>query len=55
MELKAIEWDGGYWIQLFQDIEKWQAVVNMVMNIEMRWLYELFPSSVASKLIKLIH
>jgi hypothetical protein len=22
MELKAIEWDGGYWIQLFQDIEK---------------------------------
>ena len=28
------KWDGGiYWIDLAQDMDRWQAVVNTVMNL----------------------
>jgi hypothetical protein len=34
MDLKEILSDGVDWIHLAQDREKWQAVVNAVMNLQ---------------------
>jgi hypothetical protein len=34
MDLKEIRWEGVDWIHLAQDRDQWQAVVNMVMNLE---------------------
>jgi hypothetical protein len=31
---EAVEWDGVDWIHLAQDRDKWQAVVDTVVNIE---------------------
>jgi hypothetical protein len=31
--VKKVGWEGVYWIHLAQDRDKWQAVVNMVMNL----------------------
>ena len=28
-----IKWEGVYWINLFQNRDKWLAVVNTVMNL----------------------
>jgi hypothetical protein len=33
MDLEEIGIDGANWIQLAQDRAKWQAFVNMVMNL----------------------
>jgi hypothetical protein len=33
MNLKEIRWDGVDWINLAQDRDKWQALMNMVINV----------------------
>jgi hypothetical protein len=33
MVLIKIEWGGVDWIGLTQDMDKWRALVNVVMNI----------------------
>jgi hypothetical protein len=33
MELEEIGWDGVVWIGLAQDMDKWRALVNSVMNL----------------------
>jgi hypothetical protein len=34
MDLREIGWGGMDWINLAQDRDKWRAVVNMVMNLQ---------------------
>jgi hypothetical protein len=34
IDSKKIGWEGVDWIHLPQDREQWQAVVNMVMNLQ---------------------
>jgi hypothetical protein len=33
MDLRKIGWEGVDWMHLCQDMEKWRAVVNTVMNL----------------------
>jgi hypothetical protein len=33
MNLREIEWDGVYWIDLAQDRDQWRALANTVMNL----------------------
>jgi hypothetical protein len=33
MDLRELEWDGMYWIELVQDRVQWRALVNTVMNL----------------------
>jgi hypothetical protein len=33
MDLKAVGWKGEDWIDLAQEMEKWRALVNAVMNL----------------------
>jgi hypothetical protein len=32
MDLRKIGWDGMDWTDLAQDVDRWRAVVNTVMN-----------------------
>ena len=32
MDLQAVEWGSGDWMDLFQDRERWRAHVSTVMN-----------------------
>jgi hypothetical protein len=32
MDLKEIAWEDENWIDLAEDVDLWQAVVNMVIN-----------------------
>jgi hypothetical protein len=34
MDLKEIEWGGINWIDLAQDRDKWRALVNMAINLQ---------------------
>jgi len=34
MDLREIGWGSVEWIQLAQDRDRWQALVNMVMNLQ---------------------
>jgi hypothetical protein len=34
MDLREIGWDGVDWIGLAQDRDKWRALVNAVMNVQ---------------------
>jgi hypothetical protein len=34
MDLGEIGWDGVEWIGLTQDRDKWRALVNLVMNLQ---------------------
>jgi hypothetical protein len=34
MDLREIGWGSVQWIQLAQDRERWQALVNTVMNLQ---------------------
>jgi hypothetical protein len=34
MDLGEIGWGGVYWIGLAQDRDKWRALVNVVMNLQ---------------------
>ena len=34
MDLQEVGWGGMDWINLAQDRDRWQALVNMVMNIQ---------------------
>jgi len=34
MDLREVGWEGVGWIHLVQDRDQWQAVVNMVMNLQ---------------------
>jgi hypothetical protein len=33
MDLREVGWDGRDWINLAQDMDRWRAHVNAVMNI----------------------
>jgi hypothetical protein len=33
MDLRAIGWNGGDWIDLAQDRDQWRALVKVVMNL----------------------
>jgi hypothetical protein len=33
MDLREIGWDGGDWIDLYQNRDQWKALVNAVMNL----------------------
>jgi hypothetical protein len=33
MDLREIGWDGVDWIDLAEDMDKWRALVNTVMNL----------------------
>jgi hypothetical protein len=33
MDLQEVEWDGVAWIDVTQDRDRWQALVNAVMNL----------------------
>jgi hypothetical protein len=33
MDLRETRWDGGDWIDLAQDRDKWRALVSMVMRV----------------------
>jgi hypothetical protein len=33
MDLREVGWDGGDWIDLAQDRDRWRACVNAVMNL----------------------
>jgi hypothetical protein len=33
MDFKDVEWVGMGWIDLAQDMDRWRALVNAVMNI----------------------
>jgi hypothetical protein len=34
MDLQAVGWKGVDWIDLAQDREKWRALVNAIMNLQ---------------------
>jgi hypothetical protein len=34
MDLREIGWDGGDWIDLAEDRDRWRALVNAVMNLQ---------------------
>jgi hypothetical protein len=34
MDLREIGWEGMDWVHLAQDRDQWQALVNMVMNLQ---------------------
>jgi hypothetical protein len=34
MDLKEIKWECKNWIELAQDRDKWRALANMVMNLQ---------------------
>jgi hypothetical protein len=34
MDLREIDWGDVEWIQLAQDTDRWQSLVNMVMNLQ---------------------
>jgi hypothetical protein len=34
IDLREIGWEGVNWIHLAQDRDQWQALVNMVMNLQ---------------------
>jgi hypothetical protein len=33
MDLREVGWDGGDWIDLAQDRDRWRVYVNAVMNL----------------------
>jgi hypothetical protein len=33
MDLREIGWEGVDWMHLAQDIDRWQALVNTVLNL----------------------
>jgi hypothetical protein len=34
MDLREIGWDGMDWTDLAQDMDRWRAIVNTVMNLQ---------------------
>jgi hypothetical protein len=38
MDLRETGWENVEWIQLAQDWNRWQAVVNTVMNLRVNWI-----------------
>jgi hypothetical protein len=36
MDLRELRWCGMDWIDLVQDRDQWRALVNMVMNLQVR-------------------
>jgi hypothetical protein len=37
MDLKEISWVAMYWIDLAQNVDRSQAFVNMVLNLQVLW------------------
>jgi len=42
MDLQEISWVGMDWIDLAQDMDRSQAVVNVVLNLQVPWNVESF-------------
>jgi hypothetical protein len=38
IDLQEVQWGGTDWIVVIQNTDRWQAVVNVVMNIWVPWL-----------------
>jgi hypothetical protein len=36
MDLQAVGWEGMDWIELAKDRDRWRALVNAVMNLQVR-------------------
>jgi hypothetical protein len=34
MDIREVGWGGMNWIELAQDRDRWQALVNVVMNLQ---------------------
>jgi hypothetical protein len=34
MDLRVVGWNGGDWIELAQDRDRWRALVNTIMNLQ---------------------
>jgi hypothetical protein len=34
MDIREIEWEGTEWMHLAQDKDRWRALVNMVINLQ---------------------
>jgi len=34
MDLQEVEWGGMDWIDLAQDTDRWRALVNVIMNLQ---------------------
>jgi hypothetical protein len=49
MDLREIGWDGGDWIDLAQDRDRWRALVKAVMNLRLAHLEWLHNSQLLQK------
>jgi hypothetical protein len=41
MDLREIGWEGVNWIHLVQDWDQWQALVDTVTHVRLRWMGHL--------------
>jgi hypothetical protein len=54
MNLGEVGWDDVYYISLAQDRDKWRALVNLVMNFRVQYIFgklSSIPQVVASRIV----